>query len=56
MIGFVDSSSPNMRSEVAMALVYVIDPDTPKNDGTFRPLGTHREGRHRGPGAVRVYR
>ena len=36
--GFVNSSYPNMRSAVAMALAYLIDPDTPKNDGTFRPL------------------
>jgi N-methylhydantoinase B len=27
-----------MRSAVAMALAYLIDPETPKNDGTFRPL------------------
>ena len=38
MTGFVNSSYPNMRSAVAMALAYLIDPDTPKNDGTFRPL------------------
>ncbi|MCP5152602.1 MAG: hydantoinase B/oxoprolinase family protein [Ectothiorhodospiraceae bacterium] len=38
VIGFVNSSYPNMRSAVAMALAYLIDPDTPKNDGTFRPL------------------
>jgi N-methylhydantoinase B len=36
--GFVNSSYPNMRSSVAMALAYLIDPVTPKNDGTFRPL------------------
>jgi N-methylhydantoinase B len=36
--GFVNSSYPNMRSAVAMALAYLIDPSTPKNDGTFRPL------------------
>ena len=36
--GFVNSSYPNMRSAVAMALAYLIDPNTPKNDGTFRPL------------------
>ena len=33
-----DATYPNMRSAVAMALAYLIDPDTPKNDGTFRPL------------------
>jgi N-methylhydantoinase B len=38
VIGFVNSSYPNMRSAVAMALAYLIDPETPKNDGTFRPL------------------
>jgi N-methylhydantoinase B len=35
---FVNSSYPNMRSAVVVALSYLIDPDTPKNDGTFRPL------------------
>lgn len=38
VIGFVNSSYANMRSAVAMALSYLIDPETPKNDGTFRPL------------------
>lgn len=38
VIGFVNSSYANMRSAVAMALAYLIDPYTPKNDGTFRPL------------------
>jgi N-methylhydantoinase B len=36
--GFINSSYANMRSAVAMALAYLIDPETPKNDGTFRPL------------------
>jgi N-methylhydantoinase B len=36
--GFVNSSYANMRAAVAMALAYLIDPETPKNDGTFRPL------------------
>jgi N-methylhydantoinase B len=27
-----------MRAGVAVALAYLIDPDTPKNDGAFRPL------------------
>jgi N-methylhydantoinase B len=35
---FVNSSYPNMFSAVVVALSYLIDPDTPKNDGTFRPL------------------
>jgi len=38
VVGFVNSSYANMRSAVAMALAYLIDPHTPKNDGTFRPL------------------
>ena len=36
--GFVNSSHANMQSAVAMAIAFLIDPDTPKNDGTFRPL------------------
>ena len=36
--GFVNSSYPNMRSAVVVALAYLIDPETPKNDGAFRPL------------------
>lgn len=36
--GFVNSSYANMRSAVAMAFAYLIDPDIPKNDGSFRPL------------------
>jgi N-methylhydantoinase B len=35
---FVNSSYPNMRSAVVVALAFLIDPDTPKNDGAFRPL------------------
>jgi N-methylhydantoinase B len=35
---FVNSSYPNMRSAVVVALSFLIDPDTPKNDGTFRPI------------------
>jgi N-methylhydantoinase B len=43
--GFINSSYANMRSAVAMALAYLIDPETPKNDGTFRPLSVvAREG------------
>ncbi len=38
VVGFVNSSMPNMQSAVAVALAYLIDPHTPKNDGTFRPL------------------
>ena len=38
VVGFVNSSYPNMRSAVVVALAYLIDPHTPKNDGTFRPL------------------
>ena len=51
VLGFVNSSYPNMRSAVAMALAYLIDPDTPKNDGTFRPLEVIATGGHRGVGA-----
>ncbi len=35
---FVNSSHANMQSAVAMAFAYLIDPDIPKNDGSFRPL------------------
>jgi N-methylhydantoinase B len=43
--GFVNSSYPNMRSAVAMAFAYLIDPDIPKNDGAFRPVSViAREG------------
>src|SRR5262249_662987 len=35
---FVNSSYANMRAGVAAALAYLIDPDTPKNDGAFRPV------------------
>jgi N-methylhydantoinase B len=36
--GFVNSSHANMQSSVVMALAYLIDPEIPKNDGSFRPL------------------
>ena len=36
--GFINSSYANTRSAVAMALAFLIEPDTPKNAGTFRPL------------------
>jgi N-methylhydantoinase B len=35
---FVNSSYPNMFSAVVVALSYLIDPSTAKNDGTFRPI------------------
>src|SRR6202167_4206662 len=38
VVGFVNSSFPNMRSAVVVALAYLIDPHTPKNDGAFRPV------------------
>jgi N-methylhydantoinase B len=38
VIGFVNSSYPNTISAVHMALAYLIDPRTPKNEGTFRPV------------------
>ena len=36
--GFVNSAYPNTMSAVHMALAYLIDPRTPKNEGTFRPV------------------
>lgn len=36
--GFVNSSFPNTMSAVHMALAFLIDPRTPKNSGTFRPV------------------
>jgi N-methylhydantoinase B len=36
--GFINSSYPNTISAVRMALAYLMDPDVPKNEGTFRPL------------------
>ncbi len=36
--GFVNSSFPNTMSAVFMAVAYLIDPEIPKNDGTFRPV------------------
>ncbi|MCB1739756.1 MAG: hydantoinase B/oxoprolinase family protein, partial [Gammaproteobacteria bacterium] len=42
---FLNSSYANMRSGVAMALAFLCDPDTPKNDGAMRPLSiVAREG------------
>jgi N-methylhydantoinase B len=38
VIGFINSSFPNTMSAVHMALAFLIDPGTPKNDGTFRPV------------------
>jgi N-methylhydantoinase B len=38
VIGFVNSAFPNTMSAVHMALAYLIDPRTPKNEGTFRPV------------------
>ncbi|HUG37717.1 MAG TPA: hydantoinase B/oxoprolinase family protein, partial [Candidatus Limnocylindrales bacterium] len=38
VIGFVNSSFPNTMSAVHMALAYLLDPRTPKNEGTFRPV------------------
>ncbi len=35
---FINSSYANMRSAVAVAIAFLIDPDTPKNEGTFRPV------------------
>ncbi|MCK8787022.1 hydantoinase B/oxoprolinase family protein [Roseomonas sp. NAR14] len=42
---FVNSSYANMRSAVAIAFAYLLDPDIPKNDGVFRLLDvTARQG------------
>ncbi len=38
--GFINSSYPNTMSSVHMAFAYLIDPRTPKNSGTFRPVKT----------------
>jgi len=35
---FINSSYANTYSAVVVALSFLIDPDTPKNDGTFRPI------------------
>ena len=35
---FVNSSHANMQSAVAMALAFLLDPETPKNDGSLRPV------------------
>jgi N-methylhydantoinase B len=35
---FVNSSHANMQSAVAIAFGFVLDPEIPKNAGTFRPL------------------
>src|SRR5690242_4907401 len=36
--GFINSAFPNTMSSVHMAFAYLIDPRTPKNSGTFRPV------------------
>jgi N-methylhydantoinase B len=38
VLGFVNSSYPNTMSAIHMAVAYLIDPRTPKNEGTFRPV------------------
>jgi N-methylhydantoinase B len=35
---FINSSHANMQSAVAMALAFLLDPETPKNDGSLRPV------------------
>ena len=50
--GFINSAYPNTRSAVVVALSYLIDPETPKNDGAFRPIyGDHARGHDRAPAA-----
>ena len=39
-----------MYSAVVVALSYLIDPHTPKNDGTFRPITVDRQAGHGGVG------
>ncbi len=36
--GFVNSSHANTQSAIAMAFSFLLDPETPKNSGTIRPL------------------
>ncbi|WP_144182824.1 hydantoinase B/oxoprolinase family protein [Elioraea rosea] len=36
--GFINSAYANTCSAVLVALSYLIDPETPKNDGAFRPV------------------
>ncbi len=35
---FINSSWPNTMSSVHMGFAHLIDPRTPKNEGTFRPI------------------
>ena len=44
--GFINSSYPNTMSAVHMALAYLIDPRTPKNRGTFRPVTVMAQAGH----------
>ena len=38
VVGFINSSSPNTYSAVVVAMAYLFDAQTPKNDGAFRPI------------------
>jgi N-methylhydantoinase B len=38
VLGFVNSSYPNMVSAACMAFAYLLDPDVAKNEGAFRAL------------------
>ena len=38
VLGFCNSSYANSWSAAAMAFAYLLDPDTPRDDGAFRPL------------------
>ena len=44
--GFINSSYPNTVSAVRMALAYLIDPEVPKNEGTFRAIDIKAEAGH----------
>ena len=35
---FINSSHANMQSAVAMAMAFLFDPETPKNEGSLRPV------------------
>ena len=38
VVGFINSSTPNTYSAVVVAMAYLLDPQTPKNEGAFRPI------------------
>ena len=52
VVGFVNSSYPNMRSAVVVALAYLIDPADAEERRRLPPGQGGREGGHRGLGAA----